>query len=314
MFNPKCHDLLFKHMKSDPSFEFVTLDFEATLRLIDECQDREDAVIIFYQQNPVRYYEQIVALSDILEYVDSRKHMKAKIVFVTFDFWIGRINATFTKRVFLTKNHCVITFARSVEQLEHFNRMRYSPQKIGFLNLWCVYDLAIVPFNPNPIRGVLLPGSANTCYPERVLAKRCEQLKMAEYNLEDNFNLDNRFNRMLNEHLACFTSSIYVRPVGSERMENTHIVLLKVFEILGSGSLLIVPDSEQEYLAELGLKSGEHYLACSMPEFEQTVKFVEDDANRQRIDQIRRAGQEFAIANLNSSKKYQEFKQVLLSL
>lgn len=54
-----------------------------------------------------------------------------------------------------------------------------------------------------------------------------------------------RFNVVLNKYFVCFSSSIYVPVKGKCRRHNTQTILLKTFEILATGSLLVMPTTEK---------------------------------------------------------------------
>jgi hypothetical protein len=95
------------------------------------------------------------------------------------------------------------------------------------------------------------------------------------------------------------------------QLANTHLILLKYYEILASGSLLLCPKSEEKQLNNIGLYSDANCIICSMEDIEKIVSYITDEKNRGHIDVIRKAGQEHAINSLNGNIKYQQFREIL---
>ena len=193
----------------------------------------------------------------MINHINTYETIDCKIVFFTFDFWMrgSPFLDTYVTEVLHTKNHYTITFARDIEHLNIFHNIAYSPARIRFMNLWSVNKTSVMDFNHNPIKKILLSGQWHKAYPER---KRLRELKsphieVYEYNNRDTRTINNHYNLILNKYIACFYSSVYVKAKkGNKNRVNTHLILLKLFEILGAGSLLIVPNSEVEYISELG--------------------------------------------------------------
>lgn len=312
LFNPKSHDIVLEHMKNDPIVKILEISQEEIIKFIEENHRDSSAIIVFYYQHHTPF------LIGVIDYINTYKTIDCKIVFFTFDFWIrGQplYNAYLTK-VLETKNHYAITFARDIEHLNIFHNTMYSPARIRFMNLWSVNKTSVIDFNNNPIKKILLSGAlSNKAYPEREILKELKSphIEVYEYNNNDTGTVNNNYNLILNKYIACFYSSVHVKAKNPPRV-NTHIILLKLFEILGSGSLLIIPNTEVEYISKLGLTNSIHYYSCDMNKFNETVEYIMNDDNLCKINEIRSLGQSFAINNLNSFNKYLEVKNLITNI
>ena len=84
---------------------------------------------------------------------------------------------------------------------------------------------------------------------------------------------------MLNRFLCCFTdASVY------------QYVLLKNFEIAGSGSLLLTDDSIREPMRRLGFIDGVNCIFSNKDNIEEIIEWILDDDNRDKVDRIRANG------------------------
>ena len=117
------------------------------------------------------------------------------------------------------------------------------------------------------------------------------------------------FPKYLNKYLACFASSVHPFTY------NTHYILAKVFEILGSGSLLVYPKREEEYMNKIGLFHMEHYYSIDLlkndTSIQNEIDFILDEKNRNLINKIRLSGHNYAKLNFNSEKKYNELINII---
>jgi hypothetical protein len=99
-------------------------------------------------------------------------------------------------------------------------------------------------------------------------------------------------------------------------MENTHLVLLEIFEILASGSLLLCPNSEADALAKLGLY---HRVNCwlspspteDVSGMTKTLEYLFDPTHRDEIDTIRSLGHALASSTLSSGERCKRLVQLI---
>ena len=129
--------------------------------------------------------------------------------------------------------------------------------------------------------------------------------------MNDVKNNTNNYNLILNKYFACFTSNVYVQKNDEfKKFYNTHILLLKTFEILGSGSLLVMPKKEENYLKKYGLIHNENcYLIDFNKNIIEQIHFIFDNINKYNI--VREKGQKLAKEKLNSVLKINEIKKLL---
>ena len=91
----------------------------------------------------------------------------------------------------------------------------------------------------------------------------------------------NIYSAILNSYICCFTDSLIYG-----------YVLLKNFEIAGSGSLLLTDGLIESQMNELGFIDNVNCMFCTKETFVEKINFILDLKNRDKIDQIRKAGME----------------------
>ena len=270
------------------------------------------------------YYPRVKRNNFFFEFINLINSIKLKInIYVfTFDFWIGSnlnyCHNIWAKKVFKAKTYKVICFSNNLEQLNFYHNFDYTKFKenIIFNNIWCCYDKSFCNFNNNPYKKLLLSGCViNNIYPERFILNnligKTNYINKYNYNLNDVKNNTNNYNLILNKYFACFTSNVYVQKNDEfKKFYNTHILLLKTFEILGSGSLLVMPKKEENYLKKYGLIHNENcYLIDFNKNIIEQIHFIFDNINKYNI--VREKGQKLAKEKLNSVLKINEIKKLL---
>ena len=98
---------------------------------------------------------------------------------------------------------------------------------------------------------------------------------------------------------------------------NSHSILLKNFEILGAGSLLLNPLTEKPYLEKIGLIEDVNCMFIDMTndkKIQDKIDYILDPKNRKFVDKLRKAGQNHGKKNFTSKKKFQEIKNIILNL
>ena len=90
------------------------------------------------------------------------------------------------------------------------------------------------------------------------------------------------------------------------------MILLKTFEILASGSLLIMPLSEEKFLAEIGIINQENCILIDFDkDLNEQIISILDINNRDYINNIRYKGYVHAKNNLNTEIKFNNLKCLL---
>ena len=310
-FNEKSNDLMNKYFPMH--YNIVELNLEDSIKFIQNSKSN-DIIIIFYLLESVWKVE-------IFKYLKKNKPLGI-IIFRTDDFWhrgIGRKNYEKYYWKFFFKNiyNFKITSFTNIETLENVKNisLKNNSSNIYTFNYWCVYDKAICKFNKNSINKILLTGKIGFAYPERDIIKKYKNIESYSYNSKQIKVNSNDFNLILNNYLCCFTSSISLINSKTKKRVSVHIFLLKIFEILGSGSLLLYPKKEEDYIKKIGLY---HKKNCWLIDFNSDIQsqidYIIDIKNRKQIDEIRFAGWTHGKDNLNSLNKFNEFNNLIKNI
>lgn len=304
IYNPKIHDLLNIYFNDYYSIKYVSKNEAFTFI---ESNNNKNIKIIFYFQNMPNFG------NDVLNFIN-KKNINSKIFIFTFDFWIRSPNefSKFILNIFKAKNHKVFTFAENIKQLNHYHKVNYNLYKNNIIckNIWCSYNLSFIKFNDNPIMKLFISGAITHNYPERKEIIKYNNIIKYNYNNNDVNNNNNNYNNELNKYIACFSSSVYVKSLTSNKLENTHAILQKNFEILSSGSLLVVPKIEEPYLNKYKLYDNKNcYCIDFNKNIQQQINHIIN--NKNKFDAIRLNGQKYAKNNLNSNSKFIEINNII---
>ena len=313
-YNQKVHDIYNNYITKFTPVEIDLNNLEETLNKLNNS----NSTLIFYSENGEG--NELITIK-MLDYIKS-KTILFKLYLFVFDFWIHqkKIPLMILKdevmiNIFKADKFKVICFANSLEQLNLFHGYDYSLYKhnIIFNNIWSCYNSSFCNFNKNPIYKLLISGSrAMPYYNERETMAKCKNnyIQVYDKNLNDLTSGNNHYNVMLNSHFACFSSSVHVMPKDKKPFINTHIILLKTFEILAAGSLLVMPVTEQEYINRIGLVHLKNcYLINISKDLDVQINYI--FTNIDLFDKIRFEGLNLAKQHLNSSKKIDEMKKII---
>lgn len=312
LFNSKSHDLVNIHLpKYFKTFIFNNIEM---IEFIKQNNSVTNTILIYCQSN--RPSANIFIFPIVKFIKESKEIIKSNIIFFTFDWWLTEDSyVEYNKailEIFSPINYKLISFSDK-NIISQFHKKNYQYNN-NFMhnNLWCCYNSSFIKFNLNPIIKIAVPGTRNyNSYPERCQLSRYENIETILYNhnnLKDPS--DNNFNLALNKYIACFTSSVYSKNATLNKYDNTHCILLKNFEILAAGSLLVVPESESSYLTtELGLIENKHFLTIDF--FHNIQKQINEILSHPQINSIRNNGQQYAKQNLNSEIKFNEIRKLL---
>ena len=170
------------------------------------------------------------------------------------------------------------------------------------------YKLAKMTLNVNPIKQVLLSGAVGKAYPERLklrnvfnrnnnhkyIAKYTRDCAGREAEMKSDSNI---YNIKLNQYLLSFYSGVYNL--------NGNFIMLKLYEILGAGCLLLVDKKSKNVCDKVGLIENVHYLSINMDDNETNIinriKSILHDNNQNYISNIRNRG-------MNFCHKYLDYK------
>jgi hypothetical protein len=183
--------------------------------------------------------------------------------------------------------------------------------------LWIPYscvDKYIEPihFNNNPSLKILISGSVTNEYPFRSYLVELNDKENFEYikhpgyekkYTETSNNVGYDFHKLLNKYICCFTDASKYK-----------YVLLKHFEIAGSGSLLLADDTIEYQLKELGFINYKTCILCNKDTIHDKVKFIIDPKNRHVIDVIRKNGMELVRSQHLTSHRAKLFDDKITEL
>jgi FkbM family methyltransferase len=158
-------------------------------------------------------------------------------------------------------------------------------------------------FNKSPLNKVFVPGANNQVYwPFRSFVLKLEDDRLVKrthpgYDVSsDAPTVGIRFIQTLNEHLCCFTDASAYK-----------YILLKNFEICGSGALLLTDKAIEAELKLLGFHDMVNCVLCDKESFLDKVEFILDPANRTRIDEMRWNGMNLVKTKHLTSHRSKEF-------
>jgi hypothetical protein len=202
------------------------------------------------------------------------------------------------------------------------NLEKYKSNIITFAIHNC-YNSCFNELNKNPIIKVLVSGDLHSGgYPERNKIKKFNNIEIK--NNRNGSNNEAHYAKFLNNYLCCFASSAYPENLSlfdkktkTYSRTNSHSILLKNFEILGAGSLLLNPLTEKPYLEKIGLIEDVNCMFIDMTndkKIQDKIDYILDPKNRKFVDKLRKAGQNHGKKNFTSKKKFQEIKNIILNL
>lgn len=308
-FNEKSNDLM--NIYFTKYYKIIKLGSDKSVEFIKNAKEN-DIIIIFYI---LRSEWKI----NILKYLINNKP-KCKVIIRTNDFWHfsdkkNKIEKYYWNHIFNNVDNYKLIIFPNIKMLEDIRNINIKNNNIYTLPLWFVYKKAISEFNKNPINKILISGVISNSYPERLTLSKFNNINIYKYNVNDVKLNSNTFNLELNKYLACFTSSVYINKFNSSIKKSSNIALLKVFEILGSSSLLVYPKSEEKYIKDIGLF---HKDNCWLIDFnknlQEQINYILDDKNRKEIDEIRYRGWRHGIEKLNGYNKFLEFDNIIKNI
>lgn len=314
-FNEKSHDLPNIYFKEN----FNKIKINKINNLIDfiKNNNNENNILLFYNQGNK---DNKVLIINLMKYLkNTENQINIKIIIFTFDFWqtAEYYNNQISKEINDIKNFYILSFA-NIEKLNFYNNYNFKQNNyIKCFNTWCCYEKSFISFNNKPIQKILLSGAINPkLYPERFFIKDFNNIITYNYNKNDTKTNTNNYNLELNKYIGCFYSNIYIKKNNNDiNFYNTKILLLKFYEILASGSLLVCSDEEIKLLKEYNLENKKHYYAINFKnnnnEIQKEIDFICDERNKKIINEIRYNGQIFAKNNLNSQSKFNQLMDIL---
>ena len=263
-------------------------------------------------------------LYNIINYTRSLDKHKChiKIVISPMDIFNGTPQRTRLNRLLYTypENHFIMPGTINLKSFRKYiidhseNRTLTNETKHLLLNKtrcftpFCCYK--ILEFNQNPINKIAVCGKIISLYPERTKLIKYLNVNIISYNWNDRLSNNNiNFLKKIHNYKCCFVSN----------PKRTHIdsPVLKFYEILSTGSLLLCSTLDKQSHKYLGL---ENNINCIMIDFNDsnkitdTIKYILDPVNEVIINKIRGEGHKLAKEVLTPLSRYQHLKDIINTL
>jgi hypothetical protein len=169
-----------------------------------------------------------------------------------------------------------------------------------------------IKLNENPIKKIFVTGYINDTYPLRKymieLSKTDDNIEVLPHpNYEDNARkhqyINKQYYEKLNTYLCCFNDAL-----------TWNYVNIKVFEITAVGSLLLIQDSIEDQLNELGFYNNFNCIMCNKNNLIKKIEWIMDDNNLEEINTIRRKGMELTRSKHNTEERSIKFNNYINNL
>ena len=297
-----------------PNQQLISVNLTEFLRSFNETYENTNFIIS--SEDPNRLTQDLLRLdSQKLDFTRNNK-----IIYLIHDWWKWPFPCDHNNILdLILMNPCIYILVEGTDKddfvslytgkskkfEDYFNRIgknSLSPKRFESVfpyTLWYARQSRL--FCKAPIKKILLSGRIYPLYPERELLKNLCLSEVVVLKYDEGRNQSNYMNQ-LNSYLCCFASSVYDF--------NQSTMLHKYYEILSSGSLLLVPNADERKLNKLGLFNKIHFLTIDCDNIEnlkKTIKYILDDENRNLIDKIRLNGQNICKLEFTLEKAAQSF-------
>lgn len=291
---------IFDYLVSLDNTKYFFVDGEELISHSSNITDLNDFFITKYKQIP----KYIISFSGIGGFNGCYKILVelTKLVFIVDD--IHHAKSVRAPRIPVIKNSSII-FGTYSYQFERWGLPK--PKKLHFFPHSCRW---ICDYNSKPINKILISGRISDIYPDRQFAYSYAKNNPNLFDVLDcNINyrtnvsdIDNplaiygeKFYLYLNKYLCCFVDTA------------RDYILAKVFEICGSGSLLLCMDTNvKNIMSELGFIDNINYISCSRDNFDEKIDYITNISNIDDINTIRKRGYEL-VKNKHTWYERMEF-------
>lgn len=267
--------------------------YKYTKLSINELTDNKGKILEYFQENYSIIPKNILAFEGTYQFIDIIDELSR---FTNISFIIDDIHHSYKIRsyrvpIFHKSKYLFLTYAYNFNN--YYIELKNKHNGVIFLPHSSCHD---IKFNENPVNKILISGHLNKeIYPDRDYIVNLS--KTNEYNdklvyFKPDYNgyhikehdrdktYGYKYYNLLNNYICC---------VVDESVRN--YILAKVFEILASGSLLLVFNKNTKHIYEyLGLYDGVHYLSTTIDDFENKIDFILNPSNKFIIDEIRMNG------------------------
>jgi hypothetical protein len=150
-----------------------------------------------------------------------------------------------------------------------------------------------IDYNERPENAILLSGAIADCYPLREQMMRLYEQRSypiilqrhpgyhCQHDYDTSESVGRNYAKKINRHRAAFTDCA-----------KFNYIVAKYFEIPSTGTLLLADGAVSGPLRELEFIPGEHYISATEEDMEEKIRYILDERNHSRTDEIRRRAQE----------------------
>ncbi len=170
------------------------------------------------------------------------------------------------------------------------------------------YCYKMYKFNNDVINKIAVSGQRKSSkYPERAnLPKYNTDVIVLSYNMGERISNDSTgYLNRLHKYKCCFASN-HRKIRGSP--------VLKFYEILSTGSLLLCSNKDMKSHEAIGLENRINCIIINFDDVEElqnTLNYILEPSNVEEINKIRRNGHELARTIYTANNRYNQFKQLL---
>lgn len=245
---------------------------------------------------------------EVAKVLTSLEKVSLKVVFCIRDIYFGLHNRTVLNKLLyrFPNNHIIALPLISLDSFVSYIKTigvnpRLTTRCVLFNTFHCYH---IADFKDNPKNTICVSGKINRSYPERVSVLKYPGVEKLEYNWNYRLNNDTSgYINTLSNHIACFVSNYRTPHIDSP--------VLKFFEILASGSLLVCSKRDSNICKKMGLVHKENCFVIDQANIGKSINEILSPKNREQIDLIRKEGYKLAIEKFNPQNKYLEFSSLL---
>lgn len=296
---------IFDHLVSLPNSKYYFVEMNDLISHLSNTANLRNFFISKYNKVP----KYIISFSGVGGFNGYYKIITkvTKLVFIIDD--IHHAKSVRVPRIPVIKNSEII-FGTYSYQFERWGLPK--PKNLYFFPHSCRW---ICDFNSNPINKILISGRISDIYPDRQFAHSCAKKNPKIFDILDcNINYrtnasdisnekaiyGEKFYMYLNKYLCCFVDTA------------RDYILAKIFEICGSGSLLLCMDTNvKNIMNNLGFEDNVNYISCSRDNFEEKVNYITNIQNISNINLIREKGYELVKNNHTWFKRMLFFTNVI---
>ena len=314
---------------------FISQNIENSYKLVFPCSGRTHGAD---DKADNRLNNCMRDLNICIDYITNHiTDTKLLFYFIPQDVFIVQLNYDFWWKLARASSHPRIKIVLNLTDLDDYNnnlvlrkvpfsqqvRGKYpkveNPEDFLFWPANYAYKHAFIPFNEYPTNKVANAGHhCPSSYPLRAnidsMLKndtdnyhRIRSNRINDRNVTSKHEANCGFNHILNSFLAVIYSPAF--------HNNKSIVLLKLHEILASGSLCLVPTVCVSLFEKMHMKEGVHFMSIdttSRDTLVKTIRYVTNPENRKSVDEIRKNGQEFCRKYLGVSHVYDNFVKLFI--